>query len=382
MSTVIKVSNTLKQSWTSNSVCQHGKNGPNNSNFIHCKQSKNYHTHMCNTTICNNFFLIDLSKCCQTCVHNSNQTYCSHKRCKIGTCVRKKRKIETQKSICSKFQQNPCQLDTSCCTSFDMSFGQPLVQRHKRDFNSKRKKKSKPQNIFTTFRKAHMSLQFIMSCSCSSLQKQKNWLHCLTSNLCVLNLQICCLYFSCTTSSLSNKQKHRNQRTFIQHIKAKNVKTCKTCKLKTFQTKKQSIKRLRMSVLSIPTTLNCQRHQNCSLQHHPKIQSIHSKFQRQALKTCPICTKSDCLLKRDSCIWNKTRPQTHALKQCSLTKKQSPETMSFSFISWKNPEKKSTSQRKLQNNRKKTFNRNFLKQCSSKDTKTSYQRPHFSSKKE
>ena len=56
--------------------------------------------------------------------------------------------------------------------------------------------------------------------------------------------------------------------------------------------------------------------------------------------------------------------------------------MSFSFISWKNAEKKSTSQRKLQNNRKKTFNRNILKQCSSKDTKTSYQRPHFSSKKE
>ena len=109
MSTIIQISNTLKQSRTSNSVCLHCKNRTNNTNFIHRKQSKDNHTYMCNTTVSNNFFQINLSKGCQTCINNSNLTDSSYKRCKIRTCSWKKIKIKAQKSICS--------ISTSCGVS-------------------------------------------------------------------------------------------------------------------------------------------------------------------------------------------------------------------------------------------------------------------------
>lgn len=377
MGTIIQIPNTLKQSRTSNSMRLHCKDRTNNSDFVHCKQSKNNHAHMCNTTIGNNFFQINLSKSCQTCVNNSNLTNSGHKRCKIRTCTWKEIKIKAQKSICSKFQQNSGQQNTSCSTSFNMGFWQPLMKWHQWNLYCKGQKESPPHNILTTFRKPKMSYLFIVSCSCSTQQELKNWQHCQTSNKCIKNLQIGSLYFSCSTSTQSNKQKHWNQRTFIKNIKTKNIQTCETCKKKTFKTKSLCIKRLAMCILCVPTALNCLRHQNSCQQNHPKIQSIQTKFQRECQKTTPICTKSDNLLEWNNCVWNKTRPQTHTQKQSSLTKKQSKKTMFFSFFSWKTTKKKSSPQRKKLYNRKLTIKRNALKQRCTQNTKSKNLRPHL-----
>ena len=200
-----------------------------------------------------------------------------------------------------------------------------------------------------------MSNLFIMSCSCSTQQKQKVRQHCLTSKKCIENLLIGCFYFSSSASAQSNKQKHRDQRTFKENVKTKNVQTCESCEKKTFKNKSLRIKRLTMFILCVPTTLDSQWHQNCSQQNHPKIQSIQTKFQRKCLKASPICAKSHHLLKWNNSIWNKTRPLTHTQKQSSLTKKQSKKTMKFSFFSWKATNKESSSQRKKQDKRKLTI---------------------------
>lgn len=101
MCSIIQIPNTLKQCRASNSMSNHCKKSSNNSNFIHCKLCKHHYTHMGHTTISNNFFLINLSKCCLTCINNTNLTNCTYKRGKIRTCSREKIKIKTQKSICS-----------------------------------------------------------------------------------------------------------------------------------------------------------------------------------------------------------------------------------------------------------------------------------------
>lgn len=221
MCSIIQKTNTKKQSRTSNSMSLHCKNRSKNTYFIHCKQSKYNHTHMSNTTISNNFFQINLSKCGQTCINDPYQTNCTHKRSKISTCIWKKIEIKTLESISSKFQQDSSQLDTSSCTSFNMSFRQPQMKWHKRNFHCKSQKKSPPQNKFTTWRNLQMSLLFIMECSCSTIQKLQHRLHCQTSYKCIKNQQISSFHFTCTTSTLPNKQKHRQLNTLIKYIKTK-----------------------------------------------------------------------------------------------------------------------------------------------------------------
>jgi len=182
MSSIVQISNTQKQRRASNSVSLHCKNRPNNSNFILCKKSENNYTHMSNTTIRNNFFQINLSKCCQACIHNTNQTNSSNKRRKVSSCVREKINVKAQKSVSSKFQQNSSLQNTSRSASFNMSFRQPQMKWHQRNFYSKCLKESPPHKKLTTFRKTQMHKNFIMSSSSSSQQKQKHWQHCQTSN--------------------------------------------------------------------------------------------------------------------------------------------------------------------------------------------------------
>lgn len=325
MCTIIKITNKKKLCRTSNSVSKHCKNRSNNTDFVQPKQCKNHHTHVGNTTVCNNFFLIDLAKSCLTCIHNTNQTNSTYKGCKIKTCFWKEIKIKTLESVCSKFQQNTRQQNTSSCTSFNMGFWQPQVKWHLGNFHCKSLKESPPHETFDKFRNSRkwsessnrMPQLFIMCCSCETQQKQKNWLHCQTPKKSVKNLQISSFYFSSTTSTKSNQQKHWNQRAFIKHVKTKNVKTCKACKKKTLQTEKKAIKACAMSILCIPTTLNGQRHQDCSEQNHPKIQSINTKFKIDSLKTTPMGLKTNHLRKWRGSSWNKTGPLPQAQKQGS-----------------------------------------------------------------
>lgn len=131
-----------------------------------------------------------------------------------------------------------------------------------------------------------------------------------------------------------------------------------------------------MSILCIPTTQNRQWHQHCCQQNHPKIQTIQSKFQSNSQKTTPTHLKTNHLLKRFYCRWNKTRPQTHRQKQSSQTKQQCNITMQISFFSWLKTQEKSSSQWLLQHHRKQTFKRNRQQQSCSQNTNTKYLRPH------
>jgi hypothetical protein len=306
-------------------VSKHCKNRSNNTYFIESKKCKNHHTHVGNTTIRNNFFLVDLAESSLTCIDNTHQTNSTYKGCKIDACFWKKIKIKALESICSKFQQNTRQQNTSPCTSFNMSFWQPQVKRHLRNFHRKSLKESPPHKTFNKFRNSRkwsesshrMSYLFIMCCSCKTQQKQKNWLHRQTSKESIENLQISSFYFTSTTSTKSNQQKHWNQRAFIKHIKTKNIQTCKTCKKETLQTQKKSIKTCAMRVLCIPTTLNRQRHQYRSQQNHPEIQSINTEFKIDPLKTTPVCLKTNHLRKWRGGSWNKTRPLSQTQKQGS-----------------------------------------------------------------
>jgi hypothetical protein len=130
MCTVIQITYTQKLCWTSNSMGLHSKNTSNNTYFVHCKQSKYYHTHMSYTTISYNFFQINLAECSQTCINNTYLTNCTNKWIEIRTSIRKEIKVKTLQSICTKFQQYPCLLNRPCCTSFYVCFWQPQMEWH------------------------------------------------------------------------------------------------------------------------------------------------------------------------------------------------------------------------------------------------------------
>jgi hypothetical protein len=231
------------------------------------------------TTIRNKLFQIYLSQCRQTCINNSYLTNSTYPGTKIGARFRELVQIETQQTIGSLFQLNPSLQHTSCSTCFYVSFRQPQMQRHQRNFHSKGLKESPPQKYLTTRVNRKLPLLQIIGCSCPTIQQQKTRKHCQTSNKCIKYQQVCCTNFTRTTSTQSNQQKHRLKSTFIEYIKAQQIQTCKTPKLKTFQSLLQCVKGLTMSILSIPATLNCERHLNCCQQHHPKTLTIQSKFQ-------------------------------------------------------------------------------------------------------
>jgi hypothetical protein len=126
-------------------VCLHCENRPNNTYFIHGKQSKYYHAHVSNTTISYQFFQIYLSQCCQTPINYSNQTNSTYPRPQISTGFGEQILIKSQLSIGSQFQQNPCQQHTSSCTPFNVCFRQPQMQRHHWHFHCKSLKKAPPQ---------------------------------------------------------------------------------------------------------------------------------------------------------------------------------------------------------------------------------------------
>jgi len=380
MSTIILSTNTQKQSRTCNSVSQHSQNRSKNSNFVQSEKCLYYHTHMSYTTICNNFFQIYLSQSSQTCIDNSNQTDSPYLRSQKSTSFRKQIKIETQLSISSLFQQYSCLLYTSCSTPFYMSLRQPQMQRHQRNFDCKSQKKSPPHKLLTTRfnrSKGMMPLLQIIGGSCPTVQLQQTGKHCLTSYQSIKNQQISSTNFTGTTSTQSNLQKHRQKSTFIKNIKALQILTCKTSKQKTFQSLQLPIKRLTMSILSIPTTQNCLWNQSCCKQHHPKTQTVQSKFLFHCKLSTPICREPYYLLKRFHCSWNKTRPQTHTQHLSLKTKKLRKNTMLFPFFSWLKTKKKSSPLRLQQHSLKKSFLRNRQKQSCSKHTKTNYLRPHF-----
>jgi hypothetical protein len=201
------------------------------------------------------------------------------------------------------------------------------MKRHKRYFNCKSLKESPPQNILYIFRKSKMSKLFIICCPCSTIQKLKKWLHSLTSKKSIEYQQISSFYFTSTTSSQSNKLKHRLLCTFILHIKTNLINSCKTSKLKGCKEKKSGIKRCTMCILSGPATLNSNWYLKSSLLNYPKTNSIQTKFQVHCKKTTPPKFKRKKVFKRCSikCMHRsickgKTRPLTHTQKKSSQTK--------------------------------------------------------------
>jgi hypothetical protein len=260
MCSIIQSSYTLKQSRTPYSVSQHCKNRTKNSNFVHCEQCQHNHAHVSNTTICNNFFLINLSQSCLTPINNTNQTNSANPWSQICTPFRKHILIKTLQTIGSLFQQYSSQKNTSSCTPFNVCFRLPQMQWHQRNFYSKGLKESPPKKQLTARLNRLLPQQQIICCSSPTVQQQKTGEHCQTSNQSIKHLQIGSSYFSSTTSTQSNQLEHGQQRTLIKYIKTLQVQTGKTPKLKTFQCQLQAIKRLTMSILSIPTAQHCQRH--------------------------------------------------------------------------------------------------------------------------
>jgi hypothetical protein len=377
MCSIIQGPNTLKQRRAPYPVSQHCKNRTKNSNFIHCKQCLYNHTHMGNTTICNNFFLINLSQSCLTPINNSNQTNSANPWSQISTPFRKHILIETLESISSLFQQYSCQKNTSSCTPFHMSFRLPQMQWHQRNFNSKGLEESPPKKQLTTRFNRQLPQQQIVCCSSPTVQQQKTRKHCQTSNQSIKYLQISSTYFSSTTSSQSNQLKHGQQRTLIEYIKTLQVQTCKTPKLKTFQGQQQPIKRLTMSILSIPTTQYSQRHESCSKQNHPKTQTIQTKFLFNPKQPIPTPTQTNNLLKRLNCCWYKPCPQTSTLNQCYQSKKQCIKTMQFAFFPRLYTKKKCPCLWYNQYSCKQSFKRNCLLKGCSQYTQTKYLWLHF-----
>jgi hypothetical protein len=196
-------------------VSQHCKNRTKNSYFIHCKQCLYNHAHVSNTTICNNFFLINLSQSCLTPINDSNQTKSAHQRSQISTPLGKQIHVETQQPVGSLFQQYSSQKNTSRCTPFNVSFRLPQMQWHQRNFYSKGLKKSPPKKQLTTRFHRILPLQQIICCSSPTIQQQKTRKHCQTSNQSIEYLQISSSYFTCTASPQPNQLKHGLQRTFV-----------------------------------------------------------------------------------------------------------------------------------------------------------------------
>jgi len=125
-------------------MCLHCQNRAYNTYFIHCKQSKYNETHMCYTTISYNFFLVNLSQCSQRCINDSYLTNSAYPRSQVCTPLRKEIQVNTYQTITSLFQQYSSQLNTSCCTCFNMSFGQPQMQWHLRYFDCESLKETPP----------------------------------------------------------------------------------------------------------------------------------------------------------------------------------------------------------------------------------------------
>lgn len=380
MCTVILITYTLKQCRASNTVSLHCKNASNNTYFIHSELSKYNHAHVRYTTIGYNFFLIYLTQCSLTCINNTYQTHCTNERVKISTSIRKEIEIKTQQSISSQFLQYPCLLDRPCCASFYVSFWLPLVERHQRYLYSKRLKEPPPLNILTAFRQSKMSLQFIVSCTCSAVLEQQKRLHCLTSKQSIKYQLICSLYFTCTASSLPNKLKHRLLSTLIQYIKSNQINSCKAPKQKCCQEKKLCIKRTAVRCHSCPATLNSQRHLKCCQQDHPKTLSVQPKFLRDSKKTTPTLIKRYNAAKGTSTpcwkYWRKSRPLAHCLEQSSLTKLESNIAMCFTIFTWLNAQAKTPNCWSLLHHRKDSFQWNRQKQSSTLNTKTKNLKPH------
>lgn len=222
-----------------------------------------------------------------------------------------------------------------------------------------------------------MPLLQIICGSSPTIQQQQTRKHSLTSYQSIKNLQISSTYFTSTTSTQTNQQEHGQKSTFIKNIKAQQILTCKTSKQKTFQSLLLSVKRLTMSILSIPTTLHCLWNLSSSKQYHPKTQPVQSKFLLYCKLSTPTCRKTYYLLKRFDSSRNKTRPQTHTQYLSLKTEKLCKNTMLFPFFSWLHTKNKSSTLWQLQDSLKKSFQWNRQKQSSSQHTKTNYLRPHF-----
>lgn len=377
MCTIILRSYTLKLSRTPDPVSLHSKNRTKDSYLIQSEQRQNNHTHMSYTTISNKFFLINLAQCCLRCVNNAKQTNSANPRSQISTRFRKLVQIKTLQTIGTQLLQYSRQQNTSSSAPFYMSLRQPQMQRHLWYLNSKCQEKSPPKQQLSTRMNRKAPQQQIIGCTGPTIQLQQARKHCQAPYESIKNLQICSTYFSCTTSPQPDLQEHRLKSTFIKYIKTKQINTRKTPKLKTFQCLQQSIKSLTMFILSIPTTLNCLWHLNCSQHDHPKTQTILAKLQLYCKQSIPTCTQTNNLLKGLNCSWYKTRPLSHALYQCDQTEKQGIITMRFAFFAWLQAKKQSCSQRQQQNCCQKSFHRNRLYQHCSQYTQTNNQRPHY-----
>lgn len=302
---------------------------------------------MSNTTICHYFFQINHTQSCQTPINYTNLTNSRSQRSLISTPFRKHIHIKALLSVSPLFQQNTPQLYASSSTPFHMSFRQPLMQWHQRYFHSKCQKETPPQNINNRRINCCLCLKHVRSSSPPALLQQYTRQHSQTSNQSIKNLLICCTYFSSSASTKSNLLEHGQLRTFILYIKAQSVQPSKSPKQKTFQCLQLCIKRLPMHILSIPTTLYCQRHLcSCKL-YHPKTQTVQSKFLLNRLNTIPIPPKTYYMLEGKYGCWNKSSPQTHTLYQSQQTYNLCKQTMFFAFFTRNNTHQYSPCKRKL-----------------------------------
>lgn len=348
MRSIILRSYTLELCWASNSVRLHCKNRTSNPNFILCKECLDDHTHMCNTTICYNLFLINLALCCLRSINYTNQTKSTHSWPEIRTPFRKQKLVKALQSISSLLEQDSGLLHTTCSTPFNMCFRQPQVLWHKWNFHCKRQKETPPLQQLSTGMNWETSQLLVVCCSCPTIQQEQTREHCLRPYKSIQYQQKRSTHLSLTTSTLSNQLKHWQLSTLIKHIKTKQIQACKAPKLKTFKCLLLRIKRLTVLFLCMPTAQYCQWHLCCSLLNHPKTQSIQPKFELNCELSIPASLQTNNLLKRFYCYWYKTRPLTHAQNQSYQSKKQRKNTMCFTFLSRLYTQKNSSSDWLLQ----------------------------------
>ena len=311
MISIVLSTHAQKKSRTPDSVCQHCKNPSKNSNFIQTEKSKHKHAHMGNATIRHNLFQINLSKSGLTPIKNSNLTNSRNPWTKVNPSLRKQIHIISKQSISSQLQQNSSQKNASPGTPFNVGFGQPQVLWHQRNFHPESLKETPPKQGLAPRIKRSLPQKQIVRCSPPAQLNQQAGKHCKASNQGVQNQQIGSTNFSCSTSTQSNQQKHRNKRAFIQHIKTQNIQTCKSPEKKTFKSHQKPQKSLSMRILSVPTTQNCQRKQSSSQQNHPQTQPIKTKFQIHSKNTIPSPLNPYNLLKGFDGRRKKSRPQSH-----------------------------------------------------------------------
>ena len=377
MCSIVNLTNTQKQSWTLNSVSKHQKGTSNKSKRTSSKQCQSNHTHVCYTTILNKFFKVNLTQCCKRPVNQAKQTKSKYKWSIISASFLEKAKIKTQQTISSQFQQNPSQQYATLSTLFNVSLWQPQMQWYHRNLNLESQKQSPPKHQLFAQIPIFMNQKQKASGTYKTKHYQHTRQHCQTTYQSIQYQKVLLTYFTWTRSSQSNCQKHRQQTTFVQNIETKQIKRSKPSKQTTFKNKQNSYKTFcPISWHIIPTTKNCNWHQNSCKQNHPQTQPIHSKFQTYINSTFPTLGKSYHMAKRFSTNRSIRAPQHHTKNKGPQGKEQLDNSNKFIVVSWYKPTTKLSKYGQKQNIPQQIINRSNKGKHSAQTTTPQYLKPH------